>query len=160
MQVLKTFPRKLLVLFVSFFIRFLSYFILPSNNICFSPDKVRRILIYAQMGIGNMVMFTPLVKALRNHFNSSQIVLLFLRPTGAEQVLAGSNLVDETIVWNIDKLSCFQKLKAIIKMAQWKPELVVNRFNSHSRYFILTTLLSRGSLSSRSRDKRGVDWRI
>lgn len=134
---------KILVFLRSSFIKFVFCLVLPSKKIRLTPDKVKRILIYAQMGIGNMVMFTPLVRALRSYFKNSQIILLFLSPNGAEQVLAGSTLVDETIVWDIHKLSYLQKLKAIAKMAQWKPDLVISRFHSYNIYFILTTLLSR-----------------
>jgi heptosyltransferase II len=137
------FIKKMLAYLRSYFGKFASCLILPSKNIRITPNKIRRILIYAQMGIGNMVMFTPLVMALRNYFNNSQIVLLFLRPNGAEQVLAGCDLVDEIIVWDIDKLSFLQKFMAIVKTAQWKPDLIVSRFHSHSGYYILTTLISR-----------------
>ncbi len=156
MQKVKVFLRKILEFFISVFIRVMAYLILPSNKGGFSSDRVKRIFIYAQMGIGNMVMFTPFLKALRSHFKNSQIMALFLIKNGSEQVLEGSNLVDEIIIlWDkviirknglpfTQKLKhYFQRIKAIFEVAKLKPDLIIARFNSHYVDYALITLLSR-----------------
>lgn len=128
---------------LNFIVRMIVLIMLPCRDGRILPGKADRILIHAQMGIGNMIMFTVFVKALRNYFKDSQIKILFLKPNGAEQVLAGSGLVDEIVVWDTDKLSCLWRAKAVLKMIKWKPDVVISRFNSYNVYNMLITILSR-----------------
>jgi len=48
-------------------------------------------------GIGNMIFLTPALKALRKGFPSSMISFL-LGPYGAEEVIEGSDLIDQKII--------------------------------------------------------------
>ncbi len=143
MTKIKTLIKNMLTPLTHFFIRIMALWALPSNKKELSPIKIRRILVYTQMGIGNMVMFTPLLKALRSHFQHSKIILIFLHMNGAEQVVKGSSLVDEIIIWDIKKLSYLQKLRLIFQMKDWKPDLIISRFNSHYPIYALITVLSR-----------------
>src|SRR5690606_2607611 len=52
--------------------------------------RVGRILIAGQMGIGNMVMFTPFLRALRAGFPGAHIAMAFWKRNGADEVVAGS----------------------------------------------------------------------
>lgn len=133
----------MLLSIVNLFLKILAFLILPPNTGQLSPDKIKRILVYGQMGIGNMVMFTPFLKTLRNYFPSSRIRVLFLSKNGAEQVLKGGNLVDEIAIWNYQDLTYRQRLKEVWRMAKWKPNLIVSRFASLPIDISLITLLSR-----------------
>ena len=124
-------------------VKVLARFIVPRRNEEISPAKVKRILICGQMGIGNMILFTPFLKALRGYFKNSQIVMFVLKSNGADKVLAGSQLVDEIIVWNIDGMSYLQKVKAVVTMVRFKPDLIINRFHSYNAYNVLINILSR-----------------
>jgi len=67
-------------------------------------DEVKKILIYGSMGIGNMILFTPTLKAIRRLFSEAHITLMVARPEYGE-VIQGSTLVDEIMVvkpsyWN------------------------------------------------------------
>jgi len=104
----KLIRRALRVIIIDSLIRGLSFLLLPKKKEQLSPEKIRRILVFGTVGIGNMVSFTPFIRALRNHFPHSRIVLLFFSiKKGAEQVLEGSNLVDEIIVAHRDLDSTF-----------------------------------------------------
>lgn len=140
---MKTIIKRVLLSVANFTIRILAPLMLPSQKDALSPDKIKCILVYGQMGIGNMIMFTPLMKALRNYFPNSEITVLFLNKNGAEQVLEGSRLVDEIVIWNYQGLSYWQRIKVIWRTVKWKPDLIVSRFSSHTIDLVLITLLSR-----------------
>ena len=97
-----------------FIIKILAFFLLPSRKKRILANEIRLIFVYAQMGIGNMVLFTPFLKSIRNHFKEAKIILLFLSRNGAEQVLEGSPLIDEIIILDVKKLSYFKRLKKIV----------------------------------------------
>jgi len=59
--------------------------------------SIRRILVSGQMGIGNMVMFTPFLRSLRAGFPQAHIAIVFTKRNGSEQIIKGSHLVNEII---------------------------------------------------------------
>jgi len=59
--------------------------------------SIRRIMISGQMGIGNMVMFTPFLRSLRAGFPKAHIALVFTKRNGSEQIVKESPFVDEII---------------------------------------------------------------
>jgi len=65
-------------------------------------SKIDKILIIMVGGIGNMIFFTPALKALRKAYPLSTISFL-LGPYGAEKVIEDSNLVDKKIVVEPEK---------------------------------------------------------
>jgi len=140
---MKNLIKKILLAIANFIIRIIAFMVLPSTCEDLAPDKIKSILIYGQMGIGNMILFTPFLKALRNYFPDTRIVVLLLRKNGAEQVLEGSNLADEIVIWNYQDLTYRQRLQAIISMKNRKPDLIVSRFASYPIDCALTTILSR-----------------
>ena len=60
-------------------------------------EKIKKILIVMLGGIGDMILLTPALKALRKGFPESHLALL-LEPDGAKKVVEGSRLVDEIIL--------------------------------------------------------------
>ncbi len=77
-------------------LKILAKILLPSPSAPIEPEKIDKILIYGAMGIGNMIMFTPTLKAIRQHFPEAHITLLVAQ-SGCEEVVRGSSLVDEII---------------------------------------------------------------
>jgi heptosyltransferase-2 len=63
---------------------------------------MERILVIMMGGIGNMILLTPALKALRDACPSSIIVFL-LGPFGAEKAVEGSKLMDKKIIVEPDK---------------------------------------------------------
>ncbi len=140
---MKNLFKKTLLAVANLKIRVLALLILSHKKALPEPGRIKRILVYGQMGIGNMIMFTPFLKALRSHFPDARIALLFLQKNGAEQVVAGSNLVDEIVIWDYRNLTYSQRFKAIRQMKRWQPDLIVSRFAGRPIDYALITLFSR-----------------
>lgn len=94
--------------------------------------RVDRILVAAEMGIGNMVMFTPFLGALRAGFPNAHIAALFCRPTVAEELLDGSPLVDEVINLRSSALPIHRRIAAGINLGRRGWDMAIARFNSQS----------------------------
>lgn len=71
---------------------------------------VKNILLSAESGIGNLLMFTPTIKIIRRSFPKAWICLV-VAPRGTKEVLSGSGLVDEIIEYD-------QKDKKTVKKLQ------------------------------------------
>ncbi|HYP26151.1 MAG TPA: lipopolysaccharide heptosyltransferase II [Blastocatellia bacterium] len=97
----------------------------------FSPEKVDRILVFAYHGLGNFLMYTPALKALRDRYPNARIDLQVGNNTGCEEVLAGAGLFD-----NIYNLPYSAGLRAWVDRAREIRavgyDLTLNEFHSHS----------------------------
>lgn len=82
-----------------------------------SPEKIRKILIVQLAGIGDLIMATPTLKAIRDKFSKSHISLL--TTSRAKEVVVSSPYIDE--IFTLDKylhfLSFFRP-KSIIEMVR------------------------------------------
>lgn len=56
------------------------------------------VLVPGYAGLGNFIMMTPLFAAIKREFPVSRVILVAGNPWGAEHVLAGSGLVDRTVI--------------------------------------------------------------
>lgn len=70
-----------------------------------SPEKIRKILIVQVAGIGDLVLATPTLRALRNRFPQSHISLLTMPK--AVGVVTGSPYVDEVFTLDLNKYPHF-----------------------------------------------------
>lgn len=77
---------------------------------------VKRILIFATAGIGNLIMLTPMIRSLRRGIPDA-LITIAISPNGAKDVIEGSDLVDEIVV-----LDGKRKLK---KMRDDWPDLAI-----------------------------------
>lgn len=75
-------------------------------------ESINRILILLTGGSGNMILFTPALRALREKFPEAHIALL-VGPYGAEKVIERSPFVNEVIVYNPQRYHLFQKIKFV-----------------------------------------------
>ncbi len=75
-------------------------------------SNFKRILIIMMGGIGDMILLTPALKALRKAYPSSTLSFL-LGPYGAEKVIEGSDLINGKIVINPEK---YKGVKGKIKL--------------------------------------------
>jgi len=71
---------------------------------------VRNILLSAEAGIGDLLMFTPTIKVIRRSFANVRICLV-VASRGSKEVVSGGSLVDEIIEYD-------QKDKQVIKRLQ------------------------------------------
>lgn len=76
------------------------------------------------MGIGNMIMFTPTLKAIRQYFVGAHITLL-VGQSGCEEVVGTSGLVDEIIKV---KRGFFETIKLIKLIRAEHYDLLLNTF--------------------------------
>lgn len=75
-------------------------------------SEFKRILIIMMGGIGDMILLTPALKALRKAYPSSTLSFL-LGPYGAEKVIEGSDLINGKIIINPEK---YKGVKGKIKL--------------------------------------------
>ena len=68
-----------------------------STALVMKTEKIKKILVVMLGGIGDMILLTPALKALRKEFPESHLALLS-EPDGAKEVVEGSRLVDEIIL--------------------------------------------------------------
>lgn len=59
-------------------------------------SEIRSVLVYGVMGVGNMIMMTPALRALRTGLPEAHIALL-VDDRGAEAVVTGGDLADEVL---------------------------------------------------------------
>ena len=137
------FLKRVLLAIAKTAVRIASCFLLPAKNPRISAEKVRRILVYGQMGIGNMIMFTPFLKALRSGFPDSEITVLLMQRNGSEQVIAQTGMVNDVLIWDYRRMSYLQRLRAIRRLVKWKPDLIVSKFADYPIDYLIIALLSR-----------------
>lgn len=108
----------------------------------FSPKRVERILVFAYHGLGNFIMYTPALKALRERYPDARIDLQVGNNTGCEEVLAGAGVFD-----NIYNLPYSAGLRAWVERAREirsaRYDLTINEFHSHSWRLALLVASSR-----------------
>jgi lipopolysaccharide heptosyltransferase II len=115
---------------------------LPWAECAPASSDVKQILVFGDMGLGNFLMFTPTLEALRKGFPRAEIVALFLKARGAEVIARGNPSIDRMIVVDMPKragFGAFGKLTREAAEADVRPDMVVARWNG-SPYVALLTL--------------------
>jgi heptosyltransferase II len=108
----------------------------------FTPERVKRILVFAYHGLGNFILYTPALRALRERYPQARIDLQVGNNTGCEEVLAGAGLFD-----HLYNLRYGAGLRAWLRRAReiraTRYDLIVNEFHSHSWPLALLVAVSR-----------------
>lgn len=108
----------------------------------FLPKDIKKILVVMLGGIGDLILLTPALKALRQHFSSAEIVLLTGEP-GVEAVLAGEGVINRVVLLNRKGGSGWRKAFSLIrKMRKEKFDLSLaasgtNAFNASLLMYLL-----------------------
>lgn len=76
---------------------------------------VKKILLISLAGIGDLIMTTPAIKAMRKAYPNSKIEFLTF-PLGGEEVVKGSGLVDKIYIYTDPKHTTTHKSPNIIKL--------------------------------------------
>lgn len=131
-------PVSLRKRIAALFLRFLNSFHKTEK---FSPGKVRKVLVYGYTGLGNFILYTPALKAIRNFLPAAQFTLLYGESTGCEEAVTGSALFDCYL--HLDRNAGWKKrLKWLWTNRHEKYDLVISEFHNDFFFLALLTLLS------------------
>jgi heptosyltransferase II len=90
-------------------------------------QSIRNILTISTTGIGNLILYTPVLRALRRDFPESHIALLVASTTAAK-LLEGCKEIDEIIIINKNKKDIFYWLKIFKHIKKTRFDLVITSF--------------------------------
>lgn len=94
---------------------------MPKEKISINPKEVRKILIINLGGIGDFLLSTPALKALRNHFKDAQIVFLAVPRTAS--MARDSEYLDEVLTFDF---KLFPALSLLLKLRARRFDLALN----------------------------------
>src|SRR5262249_17437905 len=98
------------------------------------PEKIKKILICAYHGIGNFILYTPTIAALKRYFPHAQIDLQVGNRTGCENVLTESGYF--TNIFDISNRGSWRDWwQHIRSVRQSHYDMIINEFHSNS-YFL------------------------
>lgn len=112
---------------------------LPSPT--FDPARVRKILIPLYMGIGNVVLYTPALRAIRRQFPDAEIVIAVGNSRSNDEVL-GPDLVDRVVRLPLDA-PFGDKRRACERLRDERFDLSINSFLCFQPYHALFTAYAR-----------------
>src|SRR5689334_6104651 len=97
----------------------------------FTPERIQRILVFAYHGLGNFIMYTPALRALRERYPQARIDLQVGNNTGCEEVLAGAGLFDN--IYNLRYSAGAREWMARAReIRATRYDLIISEFHSHS----------------------------
>lgn len=121
-------------------------------------DSIHKILIYATIGIGDMIMFTPALRAIRQRFPTAHITII-VSHSECEDVIRGSNLIDEIMYL---EPSHWKTVALSYRVKKRHYDLLISSYLCRSIYLNNLTLLSgipyRAGHSSSSEWKSDNDY--
>lgn len=105
------------------------------------PEEVKKILICAYHGIGNFILYTPTIAALRKYFPQAEIHLQIGNKTGCEYVLDGAGYFTKT--YDISNRASWPDwINHIRKIRRSSYDLIINEFHSNSYFLALMVSFS------------------
>jgi lipopolysaccharide heptosyltransferase II len=122
--------------------------------------EVRRVLVSGSMGIGNAVMFEPLLHALRDRFPAAHLAAVVAADAPSRAILEWPGLVDEVIV--VRGSSRLARAFAGFRLARQRWDLCVIRFNGATQEMVVAAIVGRipyrvGHVTS-GRFRSELDW--
>jgi len=123
-------------------------------------DTVRRILLSGSMGIGNALMFEPLLQALRERFPGAHLAVTVEADAPSRALFGWPGLVDEVIV--VPAADGLARALAALRIARRGWDLCVVRFNGATHEILVAAIFGRipyrvGHVSS-GRFSSTFDW--
>ncbi|MCS6884474.1 MAG: lipopolysaccharide heptosyltransferase II [Acidobacteriota bacterium] len=119
------------------------------------PNSVKRILICAYHGIGNFILYTPTIEALRRHFHNAVFDLQVGNRTGCEEVLSGSGYFEQ--VYDIPTDAPWRDwIEHISHIRSVGYDIVINEFHSNS--YALATMVTCSGIPYRVGHVRSPGW--
>ena len=123
-------------------------------------ERVRRILVAGNMGIGNAVMFEPVLNALRERFPGAHLAVVADEQAASLALLRWPGLVDEVIV--VPGGTRLSRAMVGLRLARRRWDLCMVRFNGATQEIIVAAVLGRvpyrvGHVTS-GRFRSQMDW--
>jgi len=104
--------------------------------------KINRIMILGSIGIGNLLLFMPVLKTLRKHFPKAHIAVIVLRKS-FQYLYEGSNDVDAVIVLDEKRsYTLWDKIKFILRLRRQRFDLAVTTFPANRAEYNLLPFLA------------------
>lgn len=98
------------------------------------PEEIKSILICAYHGIGNFILYTPAIDAIKRHFPNARLDLQVGNRTGCEDVLSGAGYFAKT--YDVSNKSGWKFwLNHILEIRLVQYDLIISEFHSNS-YFL------------------------
>lgn len=107
----------------------------------FEPERVRKIMLPLYAGIGNIVLYTPALRAIRERFPSAEVVAVVGNTRRNEEVVE-SGLVDRVLVAPLDA-PLREKRDAMRRLRAERFDLCVNAFHCAFPYHAAFTAWAR-----------------
>lgn len=135
--------KKPVFLFVYLLLRVLCAFLYHRKASNIPKESVKKILTSGyNMGIGNMILFTPAITAIRRHFPKASITLLVGNNRGCEEVVSGSALVDDIINFEPAQATIIQRLRFIKRLRDGRFDLLISNFLEPNLHVSLLAVLA------------------
>lgn len=125
------FARNLIKFSILLLFRIQKVFLLRNPKI--EDIRIKNILIFGYMGIGDMIMFTPALKLLRKKYPNAKITLQYGQKSSVEKAIINSNLIDEFSEIYLDG-NFFKFIRHGLK-SRGQYDLLISEF--HNSYFQL-----------------------
>jgi lipopolysaccharide heptosyltransferase II len=123
-----------------FFLHALSFpILLKKTTIKKYAEKIDTILFIRVDRIGDLVLSTPAIKALKQFYPNSKLIVLASKSNYA--ILENNPYVDDKIIYN-DRKGLFQKAKIIRQLREYNIDLVVDPYAGHELKTALFAMLS------------------
>lgn len=105
------------------------------------PTQIKKVLICAYHGIGNFILYTPTIQALRDHFPMAQFDLQVGNKTGCEEVLSDAGYFRK--VYDISNRASWRDwIQHIGKIRRENYDLIINEFHSNSYFLAIMVTFS------------------
>ncbi|MBL8148886.1 MAG: lipopolysaccharide heptosyltransferase II [Blastocatellia bacterium] len=119
------------------------------------PSRVKKILICAYHGIGNFILYTPTIDAIRRYFPEAEIDLQVGNKTGCEDVLADSGHFRK--VFDVSNKAGWRIwIEHILHIRHSRYNLIINEFHSNS--YFLAMLVSFSGATYRVGHVKSPGW--
>ena len=104
-------------------------------------NNINKILAISTTGLGNLILYTPVLKILRREFPTAHITLLVANPASAS-LLEGSPFINEIIVIDKEKYEGVRSFNLLNQIRQKKFDLVITSFLDKSLKVALFSFFS------------------
>lgn len=107
-----------------------------------NPSEIKKILICAYHGLGNFILYTPTIAALKKHFPDAEFHLQTGNNTGCEYVLEGAGYFTKNYDIS-NRQSWSDWINHIRKVRRNNYDMIISEFHSNSYFLALMVSFSR-----------------